>query len=504
LQAIEDTRLRWSGGLSLTKRILAVNIFAIALLAGSFFYIDGFRSKLIDERIAQAASEANLIAVALAEAAPDKRQRLVGIIGAQSTIRLRLFNADGVLIIDNWQMAGPTFTLRDPRDEPWQRKIARSLDDAIDLVVDANRLPAFAGFSVQSRDLNPGQTLMIAADRTHMIAANARVPDGSGWTVRTDRNARDIRRLVRAERSRLGSVIGLTILLSVLLSLFLARTIVRPLQILARAAISVRMGRGREVTVPRLPTRNDEIGRLARAISDMTQALRKRIDATEAFAADVAHEIKNPLASLGSAVQSLKMVSDPALQNQLMDIINEDVVRLDRLITDISDLSRVDAQLTRARFERVDLGLIIEDLIRSREARFPEMTVSIAFARPSKGSATILGDAARLSRVMENLIDNAISFSPAKSVVRVAAARSGAHVIVSVEDEGPGVSENARAAIFDRFHSDRPDAEAFGTHSGLGLSIAKTIVEGHSGTISINSRSNGKSGALFIIKLPAA
>jgi two-component system sensor histidine kinase ChvG len=293
-------------------------------------------------------------------------------------------------------------------------------------------------------------------------------------------------------------------LVSVLLSLFLARTIARPLRRLALAAHRVRLGRAREVQVPRLPSRRDEIGTLARALSDMSMALRQRIDATEAFAADVTHELKNPLASLRSAVDSLDLVQDPDLQRQLIAVVRDDVARLDRLITDISEASRVDAELARARFETIDLGAMIEGLVATREARGRNGNIRLAFARPNRGSAVVFGDGSRLTRVIENLIDNAISFSPAGGLVQVAAMRDGEDVLVRVEDDGPGVPPEARAVIFNRFHTIRPEGEAFGRHSGLGLAIAKAIVEGHNGTIEVTDRDNAPNGARFLIRLPAA
>jgi len=336
-----------------------------------------------------------------------------------------------------------------------------------------------------------------------MISAAVPLP-GSRAVLLATTNAREIVRTVRAERLRLGIVMALVVLVSVLLSLFLARTIARPLRRLALAAHRVRLGRAREVQVPRLPSRRDEIGTLARALSDMSMALRQRIDATEAFAADVTHELKNPLASLRSAVDSLDLVQDPALQRQLIGVIRDDVGRLDRLITDISEASRVDAELARARFERVDLGQMIEGLVSSREARGKNGDVRLAYARPHKGVAVVFGDGSRLTRVVENLVDNAISFSPPGGLVQVAATRDDDDVLIRVEDEGPGVPAEAREVIFNRFHSIRPEGEAFGRHSGLGLAIAKAIVEGHNGTIEVSDRDNAPSGARFQIRLRAA
>ncbi len=317
-------------------------------------------------------------------------------------------------------------------------------------------------------------------------------------------NERDIRLYVRAERFNIGMFFLAVLVIGVLLSIFLARTIVRPLRHLARAAVKVRLGRAQEVTVPRLPSRRDEIGMLARALSDMSIALRQRIDATEAFAADVAHEIKNPLASLRSALDGADRVEDPALRAQLMDVAKADVHRMDRLISDISDASRVDSQLAKAKFERIDLGDMIEQLLQAREYRGGDDGVTIAFARPRRGVATALGEDVRLERMLTNLIDNAVSFSPPGGLVEIAATLADDEVIIRVSDEGPGVPEQDREAVFRRFHSERPSSEHFGKHSGLGLAIARTIVEGHHGRISVRDRVDGKPGACFEIALPSA
>jgi two-component system sensor histidine kinase ChvG len=264
----------------------------------------------------------------------------------------------------------------------------------------------------------------------------------------------------------------------------------------------VKLGRAREVNVPLLPARKDEIGLLARALHDMTQSLRYRIDATEAFAADVTHELKNPLASLRSAIEGLERVEDPALRGKLLDVIKDDVVRLDRLVVDIAEMSRLDAELSRARFEQVDLGRMIESLLGLWEGRAAERGVKLAFARPRAGTAVIMGEEARLARVVDNIVDNAISFSPPGGLVEIVAADTGEDVIVSVEDEGPGVPLDAREAIFNRFHSIRPEGEAFGRHSGLGLAIARAIVEGHDGSIIAEDRHGGRGGARFVIRFP--
>jgi two-component system sensor histidine kinase ChvG len=236
----------------------------------------------------------------------------------------------------------------------------------------------------------------------------------------------------------------------------------------------------------------------------MSQSLRHRIDNIEAFAADVTHELKNPLASLRSAVDGLERIEDPALRKQLIDVIRQDVVRLDRLISDVGEAARTDAELARARFEPVDLGQLIEQLVAAWETRRETGNVRLAFARPRRASAIVMGEPGRLARAIDNIIDNAISFSPPGGLVEIAATHVGEEIRIRIDDEGPGVPEELREAIFNRFHSVRPEAEGFGRHSGLGLAIARAIVEGHDGEIDVAHRDDAPSGARFTIILKAA
>ena len=371
-----------------------------------------------------------------------------------------------------------------------------------------DRAPAWPEVGETLRTGNAASRFRYAPERTPLLSATRIVDLDTPEVVLMTLNARDITKTVRAERFRIAVVVLAVLLASVLLSLFLARTIVRPLRKLARAAVRVRLGRAREVVVPRLPSRRDEIGTLARALSDMTQALRERIDAGEHFAADVTHELKNPIASVRSAIEGLGRVTTDEQRAQLLAIADEDVRRLDRLVSDISDASRIDAQLSRTLFEPVDLGLMIESMLAGRAARAaadkdaPSLP-RIAFARPRKDVATVMGDGHRLERAIDNLIDNAVSFSPAGGLVCISATRLGDEVHVRVDDDGPGIDPAQREAIFRRFHSERPNGEAFGRHSGLGLAIARTIIEGHGGTISARDREDGQRGASLLLTLPA-
>jgi two-component system, OmpR family, sensor histidine kinase ChvG len=505
--------LGWSRGMSLTARILAVNLSALALMAAGLFFLDSYRERLISDRLDFAEAQLHLLRDGMLQGNTPIQTRMIEQFADREKLRIRIYAEDGSKQFDSFANGKPTYQLVDPAKEPLRKKLARGIDRIFDFLVGPDDQGKFvepakdvAGAWPELKNATGTKALArirLAPDLTHIIVAGARTADKKGYLL-TTANPRDIRALVRAERFDIGMFILLVLGISVLLSLFLARTIVRPLQHLARAAVKVRLGRAPEVHVPRLPERRDEIGMLARALSDMSIALRQRIDATEAFAADVAHEIKNPIASLRSALDGLDNVKQPELRTQLMDVAKADVLRMDRLISDISDASRIDAQLAKAKFENIDLGDMIDQLLTARESRNADGDVTIAFARPRRNIALVLGEDLRLERVLTNLLDNAVSFSPAGGLVEVAATRSGDDVIVRIMDQGPGIPANEREAVFRRFHSERPRGEEFGEHSGLGLAIARTIIEGHHGSITVHEREDGARGAAFQIMLPAA
>lgn len=504
-------RQRWPSRISLTSRILAVNILPLALLGGGIFYLDGYRKQLLDERYKLARIEAQITAEALAGASKERQEALLIQIGKEQRMRLRMFDAEGRLWADSFALDTPAFTFDDPVTEPWQEDFARIMDRAVDSIVGAEPIPDYReppevradSWPELKRAKDQGLSqiqLRDAPDGTPVI--NAAAPVGlKGATLLTTRNAVDITESVRSARSTLVSAVFLALIVSIALSLFMARTIVRPLQLLAKAAIRVRLGRDRQVEVPRLPERHDEIGLLARAVSDMTEALRQRIDAVDHFAADVAHEIKNPLASLRSAIESLARVEDPHLRNQLTAIASHDVRRIDRLVTEISDASRIDAELSRAVFEKMDLARLTRAIIGSRENRAENEGRKVELSTPMSG-AWVWGVPARLERVIENLLDNAVSFSPVDGEISVSITHDDDVIILSVCDNGPGIPEEAREKVFLRFHSLRPDSEAFGDHSGLGLAIARSIVEAHDGSLTAQARDDGRSGACLVVQLP--
>lgn len=507
-----DLRLSWSGRWTLAHRILALNLITVLLVALSTLYLDVFRNRLSKERVRQTRIEATATAQAILAAGPEDQEAILATISKTTGTRLRLYGPEGRLIADSWHVTGPTYELKDPSTQKWTKDAARALDRGFNAVVGAKALDQFVEPPIDRLQSWPeaieakrgGKSVTAvrnAPDLTPVISAA--VPLGGDILLATD-NDRAFTHTVRSQRAVIASAMMFLVGLSVLLSLFLARTIVRPLRRLAIAAHRVRLGRSREVNVPRLPSRTDEIGLLARAVADMSQSLRHRIDNIEAFAADVTHELKNPLASLRSAVDGLDRVDDPELREKLKKIVREDVRRLDRLISDIGEAARTDAELARATFERVDLGPLIEQLVGSWETRRETGDARLAFARPRKNTAVVMGKPDRLARAINAIVDNAVSFSPPGSLVEIAAARVGDEVRIRIDDEGPGVPPEAREAIFNRFHSVRPEGESFGRHSGLGLAIAQAIVNGHDGEIDVQDRDDAPSGARFTIRLPAA
>jgi two-component system sensor histidine kinase ChvG len=506
-------RLTFPPQTSLTARILAVNLIPLLILAGSLFFLDSYRRQLLEERFKLARIEAQITAEALAGATRERQEAVMVQIGKEQHMRVRMYDAQGKLWADSFKLAPPSFEFGDPVAAPWGQDLARGMDRAVDFLVGAAAPPDYV--EPAEEDANAWPEVVVAReqrrtqvelrrapDRTPVITAAA--PVGlNGATLLTTRNASDITQAVRDARTKLLEIIALALVVSIVLSLYLARTIINPLRRLGKAAVRVRLGRDREVEVPRMQQRGDEIGVLARAISDMTAALRHRIDAVESFAADVAHEIKNPLASLRSAVESLGRVEDPALRKQLNQVSAHDVRRIDRLVTEIAEASRIDAELSRATFEPTDLSKLIENVVKAREERGLNAGRNVEIERERR-AARVSGVPLRLERVIENLIDNAVSFSPPEGTVAVQIRREGERIQVTVCDEGPGIPETEREKVFARFHTARPEGEEFGSHSGLGLAIARTIAEAHDGSLTVSDRADGQSGACLVLELPAA
>lgn len=326
--------------------------------------------------------------------------------------------------------------------------------------------------------------------------------------------AGDIDKIVHAERLAIIRVFGVAALVNVILSLLLSSTIANPLRRLSAAAIRVRRGGAKErEEIPDFSSRQDEIGNLSVALREMTTALYDRIAAIENFAADVSHELKNPLTSLRSAVETLPLARNEESKKRLMDVIQHDVRRLDRLISDISDASRLDAELARADAKKVDLEKLLGDLVEiSRQIRGSKKPVLLDFVVDRRdnprASFIVSGYELRIGQIITNLIENARSFVPEQNgriVVRLTRSRS-TRCIVYVEDNGPGIQAEDIDRIFERFYTDRPEGEDFGQNSGLGLSISRQIAEAHGGTLraeNIAGKDGRISGARFVLSLPA-
>ena len=315
----------------------------------------------------------------------------------------------------------------------------------------------------------------------------------------------DIEAGVREVRLAILQVFVLAFAITVMLSVYLAATIARPVRRLAEVADIVRRGPTRRVAIPDFTSRRDEIGDLSGALGDMTAALYDRIEAIEAFAADVAHEVRNPITSIRSAVELLAQGGDLQRQEKLTAIIQEDVARLDRLIGDIADASRVDAELARAEVEPVDLVQLIRTLVGIQRETGSRESPNIVVDAGSEASLVVDGIEGRLGQVMRNLLANAVTFSPPGGLIRIRVSRENDRARITVEDDGPGIPEDMREAIFERFYTERPEGEAFGVHSGLGLSISRQIVVAHGGGIRAENRRNEDgdvAGARFIVELP--
>ncbi|HEY3950458.1 HAMP domain-containing sensor histidine kinase, partial [Phenylobacterium sp.] len=319
--------------------------------------------------------------------------------------------------------------------------------------------------------------------------------------------ANDVDAIIAREREALIPFVVIAVAVTLASSLLLTRLIAQPVLRLARAADRVRLARARAISLPDLSSREDELGDLTRSLEAMTQSLTERMDAIESFAADVAHEIKNPLTSLRSAVETLDLVTDAAARERLLKVLKNDVQRLDRLVTDISNASRLDAELSRDAPKSVDIERLVGEIVGLYQATAKPGEVGVTFHRSgAMEPITVQGREGPLGQVFRNLIDNARSFSPSGGEVVVAMQRAVGRVIATVSDSGPGIPPENLETVFERFYTSRPKGAAFGGNSGLGLSIARQIVEAHGGTLRAQNRLvDGKTiGAVFILMLPEA
>jgi len=525
---------------SLARRLLLVNLLAVVFLGGGMLYLDRYERGLIDTELQALETQGRIFAAALGEGAvlqdigdqpllaASLARDMVRRLTEASRTRARLFMPDDSLVADSRALSGPGGPIQieelPPPGEPKQGLLERLVTAVSAMLPNRTNYPPYIERSPPTAFDFP-EVLEALSGRIERDVREDRAAGGLVLSVAVpvrrykqvlgalllSVDSTSLEQKVASVRTDILRLFLFSVVLTVIMSLYLAGTIVRPMRRLAQAAVAVRWGDGRKAEIPDFSRRGDEIGDLSAALAEMTEALWRRMDAIEHFAADVAHEIKNPLSSLRSAVETVTRVKEPAQRERLMAIILDDVQRLDRLISDISDASRLDAEMSRLERSPVSLAGMLGALAEMHEATRGEDEPTIELALGDAGqepdSLVVWGKETRLVQVFQNLIANALSFSPAGGAIRIAADSVGSDVVVTIDDDGPGVPEGKLTAIFDRFYSERPAGEKFGTHSGLGLSISKQIVEAHGGRISAENRQapgGGVAGARFTVRLPRA
>ena len=518
----------------LTRRVLTVNILALGALVAGLLYLGQYEDGLVEAELASLHTQAEIFAGALGEGAAGEAagggqallpitarpmlRRLVG----PTRARARLFGAAGALIVDSRDMVGPGAPVQEealppPGKQDFAGRLAvAAYEWVLGFLPARNRPRDYAERAVQRVVDYPEARTALAGEARTALRYDARGEMVLIAAVPVQRFKRvlgalmltaagtEIREAVRDVRLGILKAFAVALGITVILSLYLANAITRPVNRLAEAARRVKGGMHEHLKIPDFTARRDEIGDLSAALRDMTADLWNRMEAVERFAADVAHEIKNPLTSLSSAVETAARVSDPAQQRRLMAIIQDDVRRLDRLISDISSASRLDAELARAEMSEVDLGRLLEALVEIHGSAGASGGNGLELALDG-GPLLATGIESRLVQVFQNLLDNAFSFSPPGAPVRIRAMRENGTLAVIVDDRGPGIPEENLDSVFERFYSQRPESEQFGGHSGLGLAISRQIVEAHGGSIAASNRYDGNAGvagARFTVRLP--
>ncbi len=535
-------RSRWVS--PLLRRILLVNALPLALLVAALLYLDQYQNGLLQAEVLALREQARIFAGALGESAvqgtadnpkiaPEiARPLLRRLTEPTPDAQAKLYAPDGTVIADSRVREGSggavsNEPLPPPVDRGWLLgMVGMAYDTILGLVPHRSPAPIVVdvGPGAPGLDWQPDVKDELRLDNTdqshetppyirrttdnRLLVTVAEPVERDRHTVGIillTREAREVDSSLFTVRVSILALFGLALGLTVLLSWYLSLTIARPILRLAGAAAEMREGKGRAGSVPPgLLERHDEVGALAAALSETASALWQRMDAIEQFAADVAHEIKNPLSSIRSAIETLRRIEDPQQQKRLLAIIGEDVTRLDRLISDISDASRVDAELSRMATEAVDVAPILATLCEIFDATRKPGEPIVALDAPANG-LVVQAVEDRLVQVLRNLIANAVSFSPPDGRVGLIARETGGIVEISVEDDGPGIPEAKLEHVFDRFYSERPKGEHFGQHSGLGLSISRQIVEALRGRIAAENRRDifgNVIGARFVVRLP--
>ena len=520
----------------LTLRILVIIVFPTAMFFIGLLHLDQYRDTVLESELdalyRQGNTLARTIGLADAEYSVQAQRRIseLTIHRAQQLIasipdaRIRIFQPNGAMIIDSADGGGlyPQNIKVTPRDDMVQSDITRWLQGMVSSLAAVlspqdnyplyrdGRYLSVEDFPLVKPALLGEPTRMIMRDRKGKLILGVALPIRNLRVVRgallvTASGAQAERDITEVQYTFFQVFFGI-LMITIILGMYLSQSIVGPITTLARRANQVRLNQGQSLTLPDLINRRDEIGILARDLSAMTDELNARMKATASFAADVSHELKNPLTSLRSAVETMARLDDKAQQDKLMQIILDDVGRLNRLISDISAASRLDADLSEAEYQTIDLGDLIRNFVNSRRLTLDgQSKIALQFQTPKTPvMARVVVD--RLVQVLDNLFVNATSFSPDGGVIVLSLQRKGDDAVVTMADDGPGIPENKRDTIFNRFYSERPEGETFGRHSGLGLSISRQIIEALGGKITANNRKRRrgafKTGAEMVITLP--
>ncbi len=498
----------------LNTRILAVNIIAIFVLGIGLLYLGHYQKTLIEKELNVMGREASIFVEALLEynkthidLEKEDAKKFLHRLARKSGKKIVLFSKDGQVITRSTQgqiIYPPVTSELKSRAE----QMLRFLD-----VITRFLLNFTPGGNVQNLELYPYSASTEIQDYPNALKAyQTTVMNASAWRNQTDdivlmiaapimkgehilgvllleKGDYDIKTAMSSLRSDILFVFLFGLFVTIMLSFYLASTIANPLRLLSNAADEVRRNKQRKIDIPDFSIRQDEIALLSETLRDMTTALWDRMDAIEQFAADVSHELKNPLTSLKSALETIDRIKDPEKKQKLMKIIHQDINRLDRLITDISDASRIDSEMSKTDMDIINLVDLLNEVLRfyRREDLEVKQTHSIVFDNHLDKPAIIKGISGRLIHVFQNLIDNAISFAPPESDIVLRLEQEEDAYIVYVEDHGPGIPLENLDKIFKRFYTERPDAEAFGNHSGLGLSIVKQIIRAHDADIAVSN-----------------
>ncbi|MBN8529275.1 MAG: sensor N-terminal transmembrane domain-containing protein [Caulobacterales bacterium] len=516
-------RVNRLGGSRLGGFILALNLLSLLILFGGALALNEWRRGLVEARqeslMVQAELLANLLGVAQAtrgEPTPALNPTDAGLLLRDNFIptgqRARLYDQDGLPIADSFQVSEvipgsplpPALPAGTPPPRPNAREKARDAERQ-------TRAEAELAAEVQrALDGDPQAGVRLSENGDQVVSVSIPVRHVQQVLGVLTLEAGDVDEILNAQRWALFPFALVALAVSLLSSLLLHLFVARPVMRLSRAADEVRMQRARAISLPDLEDRKDEIGDLARALETMTETLSTRMDAIEGFAADVSHEIKNPLTSIRSALETLALVKTDAQREKLTALLQQDVRRLDRLITDISNASRLDAELSRERPRPIDMGELLAEVAHIYEATAKPGEAKVTLSAPPGVDGRVVGQDGPLGQVFRNLVDNAKSFSPAGATVRMTLSRDetdACPVHVRVEDDGPGIPPDNLSTVFERFYTSRPKGAAFGSNSGLGLSIVRQIVEAHGGRVWAENRlapDGTVQGARFTVALPAA